>query len=117
MRRDFTYIDDIVEGVIRVNDQPPEPPDTYFGDAPFRVYNIGNDEPVELDVLIETLEKYLGKKAIRNLKKMHPADVLESHADTSDLQKYFGFKPHTPLDVGVERFVMWYKKFTCERNL
>jgi len=113
MRRDVTYIDDIVEGVIRVSDNPPsrEQPDEYFGDAPFRVYNIGNHEPVELETLIETLEKHLGRKAIRNLKEMQSGDVLETYADTADLQKYFGFKPYTPLDIGIERFVGWYQEF------
>jgi UDP-glucuronate 4-epimerase len=113
MRRDFTYIDDIVEGVVRVNDNPPGPkhPDSYFGEIPFRVYNIGNHKPVELEVLIETLEKHLGKKSIRNMKEMQPGDVLETYADTNDLQKYFGFKPNTPLDAGIEQFVKWYKQF------
>ena len=116
MRRDFTYIDDIVEGVVRVNDNPPGPerPDEYFGVVPYRVYNIGNHEPVELEVLIETLEKHLGKKAIRNLKEMQPGDVLQTYAETSDLQKYFGFKPYTPLDVGIERFVKWYTTFYAD---
>ena len=113
MRRDFTYINDIVEGVMRVNDNPPgsERPDDYFGEVPFRIYNIGNHEPVELETLIETLEKHLGQKAIRNLKEMQPGDVLETYAETSDLQKYFGFKPYTPLDTGIERFVKWYREF------
>jgi UDP-glucuronate 4-epimerase len=113
MRRDFTYVDDIVEGVVRVNDNPPgsERPDPYFGEIPFRVYNIGNHEPVELEILIETLEKYLDKKAIRNMKEMQPGDVLETYADTNDLQKYFGFKPNTPLDTGIEQFVKWYKEY------
>jgi len=113
MRRDFTYIDDIVEGVIRVSDNPPGPerPDAYFGSVPYRVYNIGNHEPVELEVLIETLEKHLGKKALCNLKEMQPGDVLETYAETSDLQKHFGFKPYTPLDTGIERFVEWYADF------
>lgn len=113
MRRDFTYVDDIVEGVIRVNDNPPGPerPDDYFGDVPFRVYNIGNHKPIELEVLIETLEKHLGKKAARNYKEMQPGDVLETYADTSALQQYFGFKPDTPLDTGIGRFVKWYKEF------
>ena len=111
--RNFTYIDDIVEGVIRVNDNPPESerPNAYFGDVPYLAYNIGIHEPVELEMLIETLEKYLDKKAIRNLKKMQPGDVLETYAETSDLQKHFGFKPYTPLDVGIERFVKWYTEF------
>jgi len=113
MRRDFTFIDDIVEGVIRVGDNPPSPqrPDEYFGDVPFRVYNIGNHEPVELETLIVTLEKHLGRKAIRNLKEMQSGDVLETYADTMDMQKHFGFKPYTPLDTGIERFVRWYREF------
>ena len=113
MRRDFTYIDDIVEGVIRVNDHPPgtQNLDVYFGDVPFRVYNMGNHEPVTLEILIETLEKHLNKKAIRNLKEMQPGDVLETYAEMSDLKKHFGFTPYTPLDVGIERFIAWYKTF------
>jgi UDP-glucuronate 4-epimerase len=113
MERVFTYVDGIVEGAVRVNDnsQGPERPDSYFGEIPFRIYNIGNHEPVELEVLIETLEKHLDKKAIRNMKEMQPGDVLETYADTNDLQKYFGFKPNTPLDTGIERFVKWYKEY------
>lgn len=118
MRRDFTYIDDIVEGVIRVNDKEPGPeqPDGEFGEVPFRVYNIGNHDPVELEVLITTLEKHLGKKAIRNLKEMQPGDVLETYADVSDLQKFFGFRPSTSLDLGIGHFVRWYEDFYGSRN-
>ncbi len=113
MRRDFTYIDDITEGVVRVCSNPPsmERSDDYFGSIPFRVYNIGNHEPVELEKLITTLEVALGKKAICNMKEMQPGDVLETFADTSDMQKHFGFKPHTPLKQGIDEFVKWYKRW------
>lgn len=113
MRRDFTYIDDIVECVVRVSNHPPseERPDDYFGSVPFRVYNVGNHEPIELERLITTLEKALGKKAIRNGKEMQPGDVLETFADTESLQKYFGFKPSTPLEKGIGEFVQWYRRW------
>ncbi|MGL6226731.1 MAG: NAD-dependent epimerase [Thermoguttaceae bacterium] len=113
MRRDFTYIDDIAEGVIRVSDSPPnrEHSNLEFQDVPFRVYNIGNHEPVELSVLIETLERHLGKSAIKNYIEMQSGDVLETYADTAALQRDFGFKPYTSLDTGIANFVAWYKKY------
>lgn len=113
MRRDFTYIDDIAEGVIRVSDSPPnrEHNNSEFQDVLFRVYNIGNHEPVELSVLIETLERHLGKSAIKNYIEMQSGDVLETYADTAALQRDFGFKPYTSLDTGIANFVAWHKKF------
>ena len=118
-RRDFTYIDDIVEGVIRVIDQPAqanvdwssENPDPATSFAPYRIYNIGNNNPVHLQTFIETLEKYLGKPAIKNLLPMQPGDVPDTYADVSDLVSDLGYKPATQLEDGVRKFVEWYKDF------
>jgi UDP-glucuronate 4-epimerase len=106
MRRDFTYIDDIAEGVLRTLDRVarPEAP----GAVPARLYNIGNNRPVDLMTYIETLEKALGKKAIRNMLPMQPGDVQETAADIDSLDADIGFRPSTPLEVGVPRFVEWY---------
>ncbi|WHY00069.1 NAD-dependent epimerase [Neobacillus sp. DY30] len=116
MRRDFTYIDDIVEGIVKLLDQPPEPdtnrnldPSTSF--APYKVYNIGNNSPVRLMDFIHTLENLIGKKAKIEYLPMQPGDVKETYADISDLQKAAGFSPATPLQIGLGHFVEWYKKF------
>jgi UDP-glucuronate 4-epimerase len=117
MRRDFTYIDDIVEGVVRVLDQvaAPEPgydrrtPNPAASDAPYRLYNIGNNDPVGLLDFIEAIEKALGRKAVRNLLPMQAGDVEATYADVSALDRAVGFKPATPIDVGVQRFVEWYR--------
>ena len=119
MRRDFTYVDDVVEGVIRVSDRVPQPDASWNGadpspatsNAPYRVYNIGNSEPAELLGLIELLESELGVKAIKNLLPMQPGDVPETYADVSALERDVGFKPYTPLATGVARFVAWYRDF------
>jgi UDP-glucuronate 4-epimerase len=119
MRRDFTYIDDIAEGVLRVLDRPaiPNPnwtgsdPDPGSSAAPWRVYNIGNNQPVELLELITTLENALGKKAIRNLLPMQPGDVPATYADIDDLARDTGFRPATPLAKGVGEFVGWYRSY------
>jgi UDP-glucuronate 4-epimerase len=119
MRRDFTYIDDIVEGVVRVGDRIPQPDPTWSGDtldpgtskAPFKVYNIGNNSPVELMHVIETLEKCLGKKAEKNLLPLQPGDVPETFADVDDLIRDVGFKPSTPIEDGIFRFVEWYRQY------
>ncbi len=116
MRRDFTYVDDVVEGICRVIDLPAGPnpewsaqlPDPATSNAPFRVYNIGNHEPVELEALITLLERAIGKPAIRRQLPMQPGDVLATFADTSDLQRDTGFRPRTPIAVGVRRFVDWF---------
>ena len=108
MQRDFTYIDDIVEGVVRVLATVP-PAD---GDgAPYAVYNIGNHEAVELDRFIATLERLLGRRAIRNLRPMQPGDVRATYASIERLARATGFAPHTPLDEGLARFVDWYRGY------
>ncbi|BAP58116.1 NAD-dependent epimerase/dehydratase [Thioploca ingrica] len=119
MRRDFTYIDDIIEGVIRVLEQVPEPNKTWSGDspdpgsslAPYRLYNIGNNQPVELMYYIETLEKALGRKAQLKLLPMQPGDVQATYADISELTKAFDFRPQTAIEVGIDHFVRWYKSY------
>lgn len=115
MKRDFTYIDDIVEGVIRTSDTIAGPrPDLDENpgaspSAPFRIYNIGNNRPVELLRLIELLEQTLGRTAEKRLLPMQPGDVEATWADIDDLQREVGFSPGTPLEVGVPRFVEWYR--------
>lgn len=119
MRRDFTYIDDIVEGILRVSDQAPQPnpdwtgmnPDPGTSKAPYKVYNIGNNKPVELMYFIEVLESCLGKKAEKNLLPMQPGDVPETCADVEDLMKDVGFRPDTPVTTGIARFVEWYRSY------
>lgn len=119
MRRDFTYIDDIVEGVVRVtqNTAKPNPdwdgdnPDPATSSCPFRVYNIGNNQVVELSRYIEVLEECLGKKAIMNMMPMQPGDVPATEADVSDLQNDVGFKPDTTIEVGIKNFVDWYRDY------
>ncbi|EDY37829.1 WbnF [Cyanobium sp. PCC 7001] len=116
MRRDFTYIDDVVEGVIRCLDKPatPDPgfeamhPDPATSWAPHRVFNIGNSQPVELLCFIALLEQALGRPAIKVLLPMQPGDVEATAADTSLLEAWVGFRPFTPLEQGVERFAHWY---------
>ena len=119
MQRDFTYIDDIVEGVVRVIDKvaTPNPDyDTAKSDpatsyAPYRVYNIGNNEPVQLMEFIETIEKAVGKKAEKNMMGMQDGDVVATFADIDALIEAVGFKPATPLSEGIEKFVEWYKAY------
>ncbi len=119
MQRDFTYIDDIVEGVVRSADRIAAPDPNWSGDrpdpassfAPYRVYNIGNNQPVELMRLIETLESCLGEKAVKNLLPMQPGDVPATYADVEDLTRDVGFKPSTPIEAGVEQFVNWYRDY------
>jgi len=119
MVRDFTYVDDIVEGVIRVLDRPAEPhpefdparPDPGTSDAPYRVFNIGNSQPTPLNVYIEALEEALGRRAERNLLPMQPGDVPATSANTDELDAWVGFKPGTPVREGVRRFVQWYSGF------
>ena len=121
MRRDFTYIDDIVEGVVRVTDQPARPNPQWSGDAPdpgtsaapYRLYNIGNNNPVELMHLIETLEQALGKAAVKNFMPIQPGDVPATWANVDDLSRDVGFRPATTIEEGVAKFVEWYKGYYC----
>jgi len=119
MQRDFTYIDDIIEGVVRIMAKIPEPDPKWNGDrpdaatsfAPCRLYNIGNNHPVELMHFIEALENCLGEKAEKNLLPIQPGDVPATYADVDDLMKVVGFKPDTPIEIGIKRFVDWYRKY------
>ena len=120
MRRDFTYIDDIAEGVIRALDRVPQAdpgfdrlsPDPATSWAPYRIFNIGNNQPVELMAFIEALEQALGKKAAKNFLPMQNGDVQATYADVADLASATGFKPRTELVDGVRRFVDWYRSYT-----
>jgi UDP-glucuronate 4-epimerase len=117
MRRDFTYIDDIALGTVEVLDRiaapdpifDPRSPDPGASSAPWRIYNIGNHEPVELLHFIALLEEALGRKAVRNMVPMQPGDVAETFADVDSLERATGFRPKTPLAEGVRRFVQWYR--------
>ena len=119
MRRDFTYVDDIVEGVIRVSDNIPtgdlewssDHPDPATSAGPYRVYNIGNNQPVELMYLIETLERCLGKTAEKNFMPMQPGDVPATYADVDDLIRDVDFKPSTRIEDGVANFTEWYREY------
>lgn len=119
MKRDFTYIDDIIEGVIRVMDNIPQPnpdwdrknPDPGSSYAPYKLYNIGNNNPVELISFIEILENNIGKKAKKNLLPMQQGDVPITYANVDDLMNDVGFKPSTPLEEGIKKFVEWYREY------
>lgn len=119
MQRDFTYIDDIVEGVLRVCAKPPVPNpdwDAMNSDpgsswAPYRIFNIGNHQPVELMRFIEILEEHLGRKAEKEFLPMQPGDVEATYADISDLEAWVGFRPETPLEKGLGEFVAWYRDY------
>lgn len=120
MKRSFTYIDDIVEGVIRLLDVPPQPKPVTEGEdqdpstsatAPFHVYNIGSDKPETLMRYIEVLEENLGQKAIKNMLPMQPGDVAATWADVDDLKAAVGFEPKTPIEEGIKNFVDWYREF------
>jgi UDP-glucuronate 4-epimerase len=117
--RDFTYVDDIAEGVIRAADQPTvrdanwrsDEPDPATSSAPWRVFNIGNGSPVPLLRYIEVLEQELGKKAEMNLLPLQPGDVPDTSADVQALVDAVGYRPDTPVEVGVKRFVEWYRSY------
>jgi UDP-glucuronate 4-epimerase len=118
-KRDFTFVDDIAEGVVRACDRIAAPnaewsgndPDPATSSAPFRIYNIGNNAPVDLSRYIEVLEGCLGKKAVKNLLPLQPGDVPDTFADVDDLIRDVGYKPATPVDVGIRRFVDWYLEY------
>jgi UDP-glucuronate 4-epimerase len=119
MKRDFTYIDDIAEGVVRVSDHLPQPnadwsslhPDPGSSKAPYKVYNIGNNKPENLLHFIEVLENCLGKQAEKRLLPIQPGDVPETAADIEDLVRDVGFRPDTPIAIGISRFVDWYRSY------
>ena len=113
MIRDFTYIDDIVEGVLRVIDRPPEPKisEITTAKAPFKVYNIGNNQPIKLRRFITALETSCGKKAVENLLPMQAGDVPLTYADIDPLMQDFGFKPETEIEEGIEQFMQWYRGY------
>ena len=121
MQRDFTYIDDIVEGVLRVLDRPPSPNPAWSGDkpdpssspAPYRLYNIGNHSPVELSRFIEALESALGRKAEKIMRPMQAGDVPATYADVDDLMRDTGFAPSTPIETGLKHFAAWYRQYTA----
>ena len=118
-KRDFTYIDDIVEGVTRTLDKIATPNTNWTGDtpdpgtsaAPYRLYNIGSNNPVELNFFIETIEKNLGKKAIKNLLPLQPGDVPDTYANVDDLEADVGYRPSTTVETGIKNFVDWYQDF------
>jgi UDP-glucuronate 4-epimerase len=119
MQRDFTYIDDIAEGVIRCLDKPasadpdfePLHPNPATAAVPHRLFNIGNNQPIALMRFIEVLEGALGREAIRDFQPMQPGDVLATAADTSALEAWVGFRPSTSIEAGVEHFARWYRGY------
>lgn len=119
MQRDFTYIDDIIEGVVRVMGRLPAANPNWDGDSPdpgtsyvpYRIYNIGNNNPVELNTFIETIENALGRQAKKEFLDLQPGDVVATYADVDDLMNDVGFKPRTPIKKGIQRFVSWYKEY------
>jgi UDP-glucuronate 4-epimerase len=122
MKRDFTYDDDIVEGVVRLLDKAAQPnakwsgetPDPASSFAPYRIYNIGNNQPVELMAFIEALEKELGKKAVKKMMPIQPGDVPATSADVDELMREVGFKPATTIQDGIRNFVKWYRSYYKE---
>lgn len=119
MKRDFTYIDDIIEGVVRLLPRPPEPnpdwdslsPDPGTSNAPYRIYNIGNNQPVELQRFIEAIENALGKTAEKDYLDIQPGDVPATYADIQALEDAVGFRPGTSIETGIEQFVAWYREY------
>lgn len=117
MLRDFTYVDDIVQGIIHLINKPPKANPEWNENliseswAPYKIYNIGNNQPVKLLDFIETLEKHIGIKAKKNFKSMQPGDVQKTYADVTDLERDIDFKPTTSIDKGLKRFVDWYKEY------
>jgi UDP-glucuronate 4-epimerase len=119
MKRDFTYIDDIVDGIINVMQSPAQPdpnwdskhPDPSRSTAPYRIYNIGNNKPVELLNFVQQIEKNIGKKATIEFKDMQPGDVTATWANVDDLIENFDYTPNTSIENGLERFIEWYKGY------
>lgn len=125
MSRDFTYVEDIVDGLVKIIDNPSSPSKSWNGQmplpnissAPYKIYNIGNNKSVKLLQFIESLEKHLGKKAQKEMLPMQAGDVESTFADVSDLIKDFDYKPATNLDEGIKKFVEWYKSFYIQKEL
>lgn len=119
MKRDFTYIDDIIEGVVRVMKHQPDSNPDWSGNRPdpgtsytrYKIYNIGNNSPVELSAFIEEIESTLGKKAKKEYMDLQPGDVPATYADVDDLMNDVGFKPSTPLNIGIKNFIEWYRSY------
>jgi UDP-glucuronate 4-epimerase len=119
MRRDFTYIDDIIEGVVRVTAKIPSPdpswdpahPDPGSAPTPYKIYNIGNNNTVELGRFIEVIEEHLGRKGIKEMLPMQPGDVQATYANVDDLMRDVGFKPQTSIEEGIGRFIKWYTDY------
>lgn len=119
MERDFTYVDDVVEAMVRLCDRPPQPnpvwsgdaPDAATSNAPYRLYNVGNNAPVKLSRLIEIMEDVIGKTAVKRFMPIQPGDVPSTFANVEDLARDVGFAPRTPIETGVRRFVDWYRDY------
>ena len=119
MRRDFTYVDDVVEALVRVIDRPPpanpdwsaDAPDPSSSAAPWRIYNVGNGRTVEIGRVVDLLERELGRQAVRTLLPLQPGDVTETWADAQDFSRDFGFAPATSIEEGIRRFVAWYREY------
>jgi UDP-glucuronate 4-epimerase len=124
MRRDFTYIDDVVEAIVRLVERAPsgnqnwssETPDPGSSAAPWRIYNIGNNNPVDVPEVVRLLEEAIGMKAKRELLPMQPGDVPATYADVDDLMRDVGFKPATPIKDGIKRFVDWYRDYSVRQR-
>jgi UDP-glucuronate 4-epimerase len=110
MRRDFTYVDDVIEALVRLIELPPA-----AISPPHRLYNVGNEHPVEVTALLEILERLIGQRAKRELLPMRAIDVLETFADSSDLARDTGFSPRTPIEDGLRAFVTWYRGYRGEK--
>src|SRR5215467_9525114 len=124
MRRDFTYVDDVVEAVVRLVPRPPTPNPAWSGDAPdpatsrapWHVYNIGNSQPVEITKVVRLIEVAIGKPAIRELLPMQPGDVAQTYADVADLERAVGFRPKTPIEEGIQCFVDWFRSCDLKKG-
>ena len=116
MRRDFTYVDDVSQAIIRLIDRPPQgqsgpPADPASSSAPWKIYNVGNNRPEDLMDVVSLLEKEFGRTAIREMLPMQPGDVEATYADTTELERDIGFRPSTPIGEGVARFAKWYREY------